>query len=164
MITPIFPITGQKFSRYFEVHLYIFFRYFETVMYLFHYFSRNPKRCSVEPCLTNTALVKPSSLPDAPHSLWRANDVEGTSRCLYCVHVSCPAIVQPGTTHSWDRLRPTCWDTRLYYLLGGYMKTALLKRRYKMWPYFDLVSDPVADFCEDDTESLGSTEHGKAIQ
>ena len=42
--------------------VYNFLRYFKIVMYLSRYFSRNPKRCSVEPygfaepCLRNTAL------------------------------------------------------------------------------------------------------------
>ena len=55
-ITPIFSNYRAKIFAIFGGIFIIFWRYFKTVMYLLHYFSRNPKRCAVEPCLRNTGL------------------------------------------------------------------------------------------------------------
>ena len=61
--TAKFPITGKN-SGDISSYIYKSLRYFKTVMYLFQYFSRNPKRCSVEPkssaetCLRNTLLSR----------------------------------------------------------------------------------------------------------
>ena len=41
----------DKNSRHISKHIYKFLRYFKIITYLFHYFSRNPKRYSAEPCV-----------------------------------------------------------------------------------------------------------------
>jgi len=63
-ITPVCPVTREKFPQHFEGYLKLFAVVW-VCMYLLHDFSRNPKRRGAEPSLENTFLQVRFD-----HSIW----------------------------------------------------------------------------------------------